>query len=290
MIVLLISLCLALLEGKTQMKLNFAGLGRKVQHFAGDNSPAILTAIGVTGALTGAVLASKATMKATRIIDHEEMRYANYPDETKLMSNREKFEMVWKLYIPAVGVLTLTCVSIVCANRIGMRRTATAAAAAALAERGWDEYKEQVREQLGKKEERKIHDKVAEKKVERYLEKHGPVDVPTDGKVWCMDGYSGRPLLTTINAVEKAVNEINRQIQSNFEGSATISDFYDKIGLDSTSISDEYGWHTGQMLELKWTTTAKSDKTGPAFHVFDFDDEKDARPVLRPWAHVPTFP
>jgi len=280
------------------MKYNFNRMLMKAQTFTADNSPTILTAIGVTGAITSAYLASKATVRAVDIIQLEKeqyridgtTRFGKVPaDRTEILTKKQKFQLLWKLYIPAAGVLTLTCASIVCANRIGMRRTATAAAAAALAERGWDEYKEQVRDQIGKQKSRQVEDAVAQKKVDNFVASNGPVVVPTEGKVWCMDGYSGRPLMTTINTIERAVNEINRQIQTAFEGSATVSDFYDKIGLEHTSLSDEMGWHAGQVLSLRWTTAANPDQTGPAFHVFDFDDDKDSRPVLRPWSVTPSF-
>lgn len=266
------------------MKLNFPALGRQAQNFTKENSPQILTAIGVTGALAGAVLTGKATVRAVKIVEIENAQRVQdrKPDLTK----GETFKLLWKLYVPAAGVLTLTCVSVVCANRIGMKRTAAAAAALALTERGWDEYKAQVREQIGKREANKVEHGVAQKKTERAIAENGPLVIPTEGKVWCMDGYSGRPLMTTINAVEKAVNQVNRQIQSRFEGHATVSDFYDLIGLDSTSLSEEMGWHAGQVVELKWTTCANPDKTGPAMHVFDFNDDVGARPVLKPWANT----
>lgn len=265
------------------MKLNFNRLIHKAQLFTTENSPTILTTVGVAGAIGGAYLAAKATVRAVELVEIDDA--ARLADRRPPANNKDTFKLLWKLYIPAAGVLTLTCASIVCANRIGMRRTATAAAAAALAERGWDEYKEQAKAALGKQKSKQVDEAVAQKKVDKYVEQHGPVHVPTEGKVWCMDGYSGRPLLTTINAVEKAVNQINRQIQSNFEGHATVADFYDLIGLeDASSLADEMGWHQGQVVDLKWTTCANADKVGPAFHVFDFDDEKGARPVMRPWS------
>lgn len=271
------------MEGNTNMKLNFGRLLNKAQVFTADNSPTILTAVGVTGALTGAYLASKASIRAVDIleIDDAERLAEGRPQATRA----DQIKLLWKLYIPAAGVLTLTCASIICANRIGMRRTATAAAAAALAERGWDEYKEQVRAQIGKQKSKQVDEAVAQKKVDKYVADNGPVIIPTEGKVWCMDGYTGRPIETTINAVEKAVNQINRQIQSKFEGHATVADFYDLIGLrDASSLADEMGWHQGQVVELTWTTCANPDKIGPAFHVFDFKDETGSRPVMRPWA------
>lgn len=266
------------------MKFNFSRLFIKAQSFTTENSPTILTAVGVTGALTGAYLTAKATIRAVDLCAEDDAK--RLAERRPQATAKDNFKLLWKLYIPAAGVLTLTCASIICANRIGMRRTATAAAAAALAERGWDEYKDQVREQLGKQKAKQVDEAVAQKKVDKYVESNGPVHVPTEGKVWCMDGYTGRPIETTINAVEKAVNQINRQIQSKFEGHATVADFHDLIGLTgASSLTQEVGWHQGQVVELKWTTCANPDKTGPAFHVFDFDDTKDARPVMRPWAH-----
>ena len=63
--------------------------------------------------------------------------------------------------------------------------------------------------------------------------------------------------------------------------SATISDFYDKIGLSHTSISDSFGWNVGEPLELTWTTTSTKDNK-PAMS-YDFRSD----PFLRPWTKAP---
>ncbi len=74
--------------------MTFHELVKKSEKPITDNSPAILTAIGVTGTLTTAYLTGKATFKAAEILQAEFEEYR--PCTTK-----EKAQFVWKLYIPA---------------------------------------------------------------------------------------------------------------------------------------------------------------------------------------------
>jgi len=262
--------------------MKFAGLAKKAQKFTTDNSTTILTAIGVTGAVTSAILTGKATVKAVQILDEAQKHPEGYTDtEHRSLNRNEKFKLIWKLYIPAAGVLTLTCASIICANRIGTRRTAAVASAFALTERAFDEYREKVVQHMGKKEERVVRDEVAQDRVNRSFSEQGPTVIQMTGKVLLHDEYSGRFFEGTVNGVDKAVNEINRQIGSQFEGYATLSDFYDKIGLTNTSLSDEMGWNAKEPLKIEWTTCTTPDGQLAA-HSFEFQ----TRPVLRPWKDV----
>ena len=54
--------------------MNLAVLKDQAQKFASDNATGILTTIGVAGTITTAVLASRASFKAARIIDEEQRR------------------------------------------------------------------------------------------------------------------------------------------------------------------------------------------------------------------------
>jgi hypothetical protein len=263
--------------------MKIAGLVQKAQNFTRDNSPTILTAVGVTGAVTAAILTGKATVKATRLIDAVELRGLHYPDPDKLLDRKERFKLVWKLYIPAAGVLTLTCVSIVCANRIGMRRTAAVASAFALTERAFDEYKETVVDQIGKTKEKVVRDEAAKKSVQRTADREGWPVIITTGKVLCHDEYTNQFFHATINQVDAAVNEVNREIATSISGAVCVSDFYDFIGEGGphhTSLTDEMGWNDGEHLTIKWTTVPGPTPESPAAHSYEFE----SRPKLRPWA------
>src|SRR4051794_16437805 len=98
--------------------MSIASLANKVTRFAGENSPEILTAIGVTGTITTAYLTGKASYKAYTVIAVEETRVSEDPDLARALSKKETIKAVWPLYIPPVIAGGLTVASIVMANRI----------------------------------------------------------------------------------------------------------------------------------------------------------------------------
>ena len=120
----------------------FSTLLKRTERIIADNSPAILTGIGVVGVLSTAYLTGHASIKAMRILDHEEkiLVVAREPELTP----KEKVQKVWKLYIPAVstGLLTVTC--IIAANRIGNRRAAAIAVAYSLTEKAFENKQEKL--------------------------------------------------------------------------------------------------------------------------------------------------
>jgi hypothetical protein len=224
--------------------MNLAKLIRQVEKMAADNSPTILTAVGVTGVVGTAYLAGRATVAATRVLDREE-NFRKVTDKP-VMTKREKFEMVWKLYIPPVLSASLTVASIVCANRIGNRRTAAMASAVVLSERAFDEYKTKVVETVGKKKEQEVRAEIAQDRVNANPPS-GTIIV-SDGKTLCHDAYSGRYFMSDMETLRRAENDINQQIFR--EDFATLTNFYNNIGLEPTSASSEMGWNTDKKLEL----------------------------------------
>lgn len=243
--------------------MNIAQIAQKAEKLFSDNSPAILTAIGVTGALTTAYLTGKASFKAAKVI--EEAQYIeNVKGDHNPLMKREKVKLVWHLYVPAVGFGVVTVVSIIGANRIGTRRTAAMAAAYTLSERAFDEYKNKVVEKIGAGKERAVRDDLAQDRVNRAAE-HQTVIVHADStKVLCHDAFSNQFFHSDMQTIRKAVNDVNAQvIHSDF---ATVNDFYhaidpQEIELKPTSVSGDLGWNTDKMLEIDPTTVLHDDAT-----------------------------
>lgn len=221
--------------------------------FASDNSPAILTALGVAGALTTAYLTGKATVKAMQVIraEEEEAREST-GDEYYEIHNRRAVELTWQYYIPAASSAVATVAFIIAANRVGSRRAAALAAAYAISERAMDEYKEKVVEKLGEAKERRIRDEVAQERVSRNPP---PVDMIYEetGSVLCCDLFTGRYFLSDMETLRRAENTINYQVTHNYY--ASLSDFYEQIGLEKTSMSDDFGWNVDKLMELYISTT-----------------------------------
>lgn len=231
----------------------------KSQKMAVDNSPAILTAIGVTGTVYTAFLTGKASFKAASILEKEQQRRnlnRSAGEPKREMETKEKFDMVWKLYIPAVATGALTCASIISANRIGTRRTAAMAAAYSISEKAYSEYRDKVVEKLGESKERAVRDEIAQDAVNRNPVSQQVV-VVGGGESLCMDKFSGRYFMSDMETLKKAQNDANYQLLN--EGYLSLSEFYSKIGLSPTSISDNVGWNADKLMELEFSTTMSDD-------------------------------
>lgn len=226
-------------------------LHQKASKFAIDNSPMILTAFGVAGTITTAVLAGKASYRAALLID-DALHYE--PDATA----KQRALLVWKLYIPAISVGATTIGCIICANRIGTKRAAAMAAAYSISERAFDEYRGKIVEKLGENKERSARDEIAQDRVNLTKSEDRQVIVTGNGDVIFMDAHSGRFFSSTMEAVRKAENEINYQLIH--ESYASLNDFYDKIGLARVAPGEEVGWSSDRLLEIQTSTTVTDDE------------------------------
>lgn len=259
---------------------SFTHLLKAGSRLANDNAPAILTAFGTVGTIGTAVLTAKATFAAAKsIADVEYTANINRPagEERTVLSTTEKVKLVWPLYVMAVGTGTLTCGAIIMSHRVSSRRAAVLAAAYALNEGKLEEYQDKIKEKFGLKKEKEARDELAQEKVNADFESGALVFDPQSGKVMIKDEYSGRYFYSTIEDVNRAVNEINREVLNSMGSAATLSAFYDVIGLEHISISDYFGWNTNELCEIDWSTCVSPDgKT--AVHVYEFVNP----PVMNP--------
>lgn len=236
-------------------------LVKRVAKLAADNSPNILTTIGVVGAVTTAYLAGKASFEAADIIrlkeadDDERGEIAGDPRE--LLKSR--VELCWRLYIPAasMGVVTVAC--IIGANRIGNRRAAGLAAAYTLTEKAFDEYKVKVIEKIGEKKEEGIHDSIAQDRVtEAYLNEDVKLVGLGEGEL-CYDMFSDRYFKNTVEGIRSAENDFNHNLIHNGYGS--LSEFYAALGLSSPPYSESIGWNSDRLLDIRFSSVlADGDK------------------------------
>lgn len=233
--------------------MNWADLIKRTERLFTSNSPHILTAIGVSGTLATAFLTGKASFQACNTIRHEELY-----EENRTMEPKERFLVVWKLYIPAASTGVLTVVCIIAANRIGARRAAAIAAVYSISERAFVEYKEKVVETLGVNKEQALRDGLAQDRVTRDPVHDREVIITGNGEVLCHEAFTGRYFNCSMETLKKAQNDMNYQILNGMY--ASLSDFYEKIGLPLTSFSDEIGWTTDRSLELKFSATLSGDQ------------------------------
>lgn len=234
------------------MKVQFAL--KRLERIAVDNSPAILTAIGVTGTITTAIFASKASFKAAEILRDEEEELPAEPKDRLV----EQAKLTWTLYIPAVGVGTATIACIIFANQIGTRRAAAMAAAYSMSEKAFTEYREKIAEKLGPNKEQTARDEIAQERVDKTPVNDQQIVMMNDREVLCFDQYSGRYFNSEMEILKKAQNDLNYQLIR--ESYASLNDFYDRVGLEWTAAGDEVGWTCGDPMDLKFSTVMSKDQ------------------------------
>lgn len=237
--------------------MDFGILARRAGKVAAANSPTILTTLSVTGTLATAYLTGKATLKANKILNEAQNERDPFEDDYKL-ELREKVTLVWKEFVPAAGIAVVTIACMVAANRIGARRVAALATAYTIAEKAAVTYKDKVIETIGKKKEEGVRTAIAQDEIDRHPISRETVYVEGGGGDLFRDSWSGRYFNSTVARLEKAANQINSTLNSDF--SATLSDFYDLVGLDRTDESDMIGWNSDCHLELEFSWGSTPDE------------------------------
>lgn len=224
------------------------------------NSPEILTALGVSGVLSTSYLVGKASFKAKAEIDY-------CAAENKPV--KEKVKIVWKYYIPAgvSGALTIAC--IVGSSRAGDKRTTAAVAAYSLTERAFSEYKEKVVEQIGKGQEQKIRDEIVQDQVDKKpLGKQ--IIVSGTGNVLCCELFTHRYFRSDMETLRRAQNDINAKVVNDLY--VTLDEFYNLIGLPTTSNSGNIGWNSDRLMDLEFSTVLSEE--GEPCLAFDYNYAK----------------
>jgi hypothetical protein len=245
---------LDLLQRNEEAPLSLTDIARNTKKILNSNSPHMFTGLGIAGVLTTTYLTGRASFKAARIIDNDERR-GGVSDDWRVNAKRRS-KLVWKLYVPPAisAVATIGCIYGV--SRITTRRATAAAAAYALAEKGFEEYKDKVAEEFGVSKAGKVEDKIAQDKVDKTSGESSELVVIHQGTVLICELYTGRYFRSDREHMNRIENEINERILR--DRYVTLTEFYDLIGLPETSDSDFIGWE-GKELKLGWTTTETKD-------------------------------
>lgn len=213
-------------------------LVRRTKLFVSRNGSTILTCVGGVGLVATAVLTAKATPKAmTRV---ENARDEKGSELTKV----ETVIAAAPAYIPPIitGIATLTCMF--GANALNKRQQASLVSAYALLDNSYKEYKKKVAELYGEGSNENVKAEIAKDKYEESSIK------PADGMKLFYDDFSGRLFESTIEKVQEAEYNINRDLS--MHGYATLNEFYAYLGLVPIDGGDDLGWSAGMNFDYYW--------------------------------------
>lgn len=222
------------------------------QKWALENSPSILTAVGTIGAISTAVLATRAGFRVG--MDASTQYHDEYIDTGQcndtLLTSKHIAQTYWKEFVPPVVVGAVTLAAIIGANRIGTRRAAALAAAFTISEKMAEEYRQKVVDTIGARKEELVRSDVARDRLERA----DGVEtlILGEGEIIFYDSWSDRAFPSTRMRVDEAVNRVNHQINQTW--SVSLTEFFELLGLRGTAVSDDFGWNTDELLSIYYTS------------------------------------
>lgn len=226
-------------------------------------SPEILTGIGVAGMITTTVLAVRATPKALTLIEDAKNEHENK------WTPLDTVKAAWKPYIPAAVLGVTSTVCLIGACSVSTRRTAAIATAYKLSETALSEYKDKVIETFGEKKEKTVRERIAEDRLEKNPVDDAQIIFTDKGSTLCCEPISGRYFKSDIDCMKRAVNDLNERLLCDPFGYISLNDFYDELGLESTSKGDDLGWNVSDG-QIRLDFHAKIAKNGDPCIVIDY--------------------
>lgn len=200
------------------------------------HSPEILIGLGVAGLLGTTILAVRETPKVLKLLDKKKEEL-----DVEKLSVKDTVKTVWKNYIPC-AVLAVTSVGcIVGASNISARRNAALAAAYAIGNKAFSDYKEEVINLLGEEKEKEIKERVADKHLKENPVASKEIFVTDVNEHLCYDEITGRYFKSSQNKIKEAQNVINDRLRD--EMWVSLNDLYYELGLPNVRVGDDLGWN-----------------------------------------------
>lgn len=200
------------------------------------HSPEILIGLGVAGLLGTTVLAVRETPKVLKLLENKK----NELDVEKL-SVKDTVKTVWKNYIPCAVLAVTSVACIVGASNISARRNAALAAAYAIGNKAFSDYKEEVVNLLGEEKDKEIKERVADKLLKENPVTNKEVIITDNNEHLCYDEITGRYFKSSQNKIKEAQNVINDRLRD--EMWVSLNDLYYELCLPNVRVGDDLGWN-----------------------------------------------
>jgi len=183
------------------------------------------TCAGVVGV---AVLSGNCTLKAEKILREKNLENAPIQDKAK---------ETWKYYIPVAAACGLTIASVIAMKQLNAKELAAVTAACGyLAQKG----SAVTREIIDRTNNEVAADVIKDAKIEYTGQ---TIEDTGNGKLLCIEGYSGRLFLSSEEAVRDAVKRFNELYAR--DKYVCLNDFYEILGIETSHFGHQYGWAYG---------------------------------------------
>ena len=200
------------------------------------HSTEILIGLGVAGLLGTTILAVRETPKALKLLENKKKEL-----DVEKLSVKDTVKTVWKNYIPCAVLAVTSVACIVGASNISARRNAALAAAYAIGNKAFSDYKEEVINLLGEEKDKEIKEKVADKLLKENPVTDKEVIVTDNNEHLCYDEITGRYFKSSQNKIKEAQNVINDRLRD--EMWVSLNDLYYELCLPNVRVGDDLGWN-----------------------------------------------
>jgi hypothetical protein len=183
-------------------------------------------------------------------------------DDFGRMTKEQRIKLYVKIYAPPAIAILATGACIIGAHSISVKRESSLLLAYEGTRQVYDRYRDAVQDRLGSEEKEIAKD--AASKMEPYP--HNAALVYGEGVDLFYDAYSGRYFKSSINKIDRVINELNYTLLR--EMCVSLNEFYAGIGLEGISLGDQLGWNEQRQIEVHYGTRISDE--GKAVVVVDF--------------------
>lgn len=235
-----------------------------------EHGPEILMGIGIGSMLSGAIIAVKKTPKATILLNSkirelgdgndidEAFKNETYINYLKYLTPKEIFETTWRVYTPSVSMMIFGAACVISSNTILNKRNAAITTAYTLTDAAYKTYREKNIEVNGNNKDTKVIDEISKDVLANNEVGSKEIIITDKGYTLCYDTVSGRYFESSIEAIKKAVNEVNSMMINN--GYISLNDFYYELGLDGTQMGYQLGWNLDKgLVDVDFSSSIATD-------------------------------
>lgn len=194
-------------------------------------------------------------------------KHANlYSD--KLISRKQKIQSTWKSYIP-VAINVVTSSGAIIAGAIGLNNAIVATSTlVGVTQNALATYKSAVADTVSNEVKDAIQEKANKKAMDSDDSEPSPNDTPKMEEMMCYDSFIGRYFYSNILSLERAINNVNRDLM-NYDA-CSLNEFYAYLDKEGSDVGNVVGW-----------TSKEYERSGNGLDiVYHYEKSKHGYPVL----------
>lgn len=215
----------------------------KNESFVDKYKPELLMAGGLAGLVFSVVWCGVATAKVVKLCEQKLMM-----EGKDKLSFKEKLKIAWKQYLPVVLSAGISIPCIILGNRVSSKRAAMLTAAYTLSNATLQQFQNKTAEVIGEKKAKEIKEQVVNEQISKSNSKTNSeskeVIINNDYEQLFYEELTGRYVKTSWNKLEAAKNKLNAAALASDNGSFSMNDWFEEIGLDFVKSGDRIGWGT----------------------------------------------